>query len=321
MAAPELSIVICTANRPEELRAALAAVNRLTLPSDMAEIVVVDNGAGSATKAVVDVCGIGSPFACQYLRLETPGLAEARNAGARAARGAIVAYLDDDAAPEPRWGRAVLDAFAAHPEAEALGGRTRLVFSAAAPDWLGPEHRRFLAEYDLGGWERFVESKDELPFGVNMAFRAQALSGPEPFDIRLGRRGRVLLSGEEAALLRRMLRRGAKILYSPQAAVSHRVRADRLGDRYFIDRFYWQGATEARMDRMDYGLPRRLWRLATRAALALKIRASAWLARLAGDSARQRLMRQFAAYPRGYWREFFRRAEAGGKAVSSKTSK
>src|SRR5207247_10670618 len=61
------------------------------------EVIVVDDGSTDATAAI----------ACQYdyrlIRTENRGLANARNTGLKAATGEIVAYIDDDAYPDPHW--------------------------------------------------------------------------------------------------------------------------------------------------------------------------------------------------------------------------
>lgn len=56
----------------------------------------------------------------------TPGKSsfELKNAGAEAARGALVVILDADCRPSPGWWRAVYDHWTAHPEAATISGRT-----------------------------------------------------------------------------------------------------------------------------------------------------------------------------------------------------
>jgi len=86
----KISIVIPTFNRaallPRALRSALANAG----PGD--EIIVVDDGSTDNTTSVVG--GFGEPV--RFLRLNHQGAGAARNAGVKAARNPLVAFLDSD---------------------------------------------------------------------------------------------------------------------------------------------------------------------------------------------------------------------------------
>src|SRR6266487_6577886 len=60
-------------------------------------IFVVDDGSTDATAS------IARQYDCRLIRTENRGLANARNTGLNAATGEIVAYIDDDAYPDPHW--------------------------------------------------------------------------------------------------------------------------------------------------------------------------------------------------------------------------
>ena len=51
------------------------------------------------------------------------GIAGARNAGVEAARGEVLAFLDDDAVPAPGWLASLLEALERYPHLDAFGGR------------------------------------------------------------------------------------------------------------------------------------------------------------------------------------------------------
>src|ERR1700677_536662 len=90
------SIVICTRDRPDFLARCLASLRHQTLCPN--QVIVVDNASKLATtREVALAAGV------DYVREERPGLDFARNAGARAANGEIVAYTDDDVQLHPRW--------------------------------------------------------------------------------------------------------------------------------------------------------------------------------------------------------------------------
>src|SRR5690242_14893762 len=90
------TVVICTRDRTEALERCLGAISALDYPSF--DVLIVDNGsAGQASREVAARWGAG------WTAEPRPGLSLARNRGAREARGDMVAYLDDDALPEPGW--------------------------------------------------------------------------------------------------------------------------------------------------------------------------------------------------------------------------
>jgi cellulose synthase/poly-beta-1,6-N-acetylglucosamine synthase-like glycosyltransferase len=95
--APTVTVAICTRERPEDLDRALSAVAALS-PRPL-EVLVIDNAPTTdRTHALV----AGYP-GTRYIREDRRGLDAARNRALREARGDIVAFSDDDAAPEPRW--------------------------------------------------------------------------------------------------------------------------------------------------------------------------------------------------------------------------
>src|SRR2546430_5882272 len=92
---PRVSVVVCTYNGRRTIRDCLEGLSRLAYPNY--EVIVVDDGSTDDTAAVV------RRYDCRLIRTENRGLANARNTGLEAATGEIVAYIDDDAYPDPEW--------------------------------------------------------------------------------------------------------------------------------------------------------------------------------------------------------------------------
>jgi len=115
---PDLSVVVCTRDRPALLARALASVRRaLALAPEMtSEIIVVDDGEeplAGLTSRDERIRVVPGP---------RRGAGAARAAGLAAAHGALVAYCDDDDEWSPDHLRVLLDALQAHPEAALVYG-------------------------------------------------------------------------------------------------------------------------------------------------------------------------------------------------------
>src|SRR5579871_4963114 len=91
---PPASVIVCTRDRPEELNRCLCGIMRQGYPEF--EVLVIDNAPrDNRTFEVAERWGV------RYAVEPVPGLSRARNSGARLSQGEILAYIDDDAVPEP----------------------------------------------------------------------------------------------------------------------------------------------------------------------------------------------------------------------------
>jgi glycosyltransferase involved in cell wall biosynthesis len=94
---PLVSVVIPTRDRPDMLRDAIASVRAQTFTD--CEIIVVINGPDNPLTQ--DVWAVAAEGGASVVRIERAGIAVALNAGANAARGQWIAFLDDDDLWEP----------------------------------------------------------------------------------------------------------------------------------------------------------------------------------------------------------------------------
>lgn len=246
------TVVVCTCNRSRLLVEACESALAVDFPAQAWELVIVDNRSTDDTLAIAHDVGARHPGRVRVIEELEVGLSAARNAGIAVARGEIVAFLDDDAYPDPTWLRALDRAFE-DPNVLAAGGPVTPRYEGSLPDWLTEPYLPYLTVWDLGTEPQSLRY-NEYPRGANVAFRRQVFERFGGFSTHLGRKGKTLLSGEETEICLRVERDGGVIRYVPDAGVDHRVHAERITHDWMLARFGAQGRTEAIIDWMHAGL-------------------------------------------------------------------
>ena len=226
-----ISVVVCTYNRSQTLDRMLASYFEQEGIGDAEhELIVVDNNSSDDTRATA--LKYASRRGFNYMHEPKQGLSAARNRGIKEARGAVIAFLDDDVLVDGRWLQSLRQCYR-DTSAAVVGGKAVLLLEAEQPPWFGPFFRELLSEVDLG------TARCEVPdglglYGVNLSFDAAALKAAGGFNTHLGRRGAQLMGGEETTLVARLAAESARIIYEPGAAVKHIVGEERLTWDYFV---------------------------------------------------------------------------------------
>jgi glucosyl-dolichyl phosphate glucuronosyltransferase len=270
-APPLISVVLCTRNRADLLRRALDTLAAQDLDPSSYEIVLVDNASSDHTSQVVQA--FPGAATLRHLREDRIGLCVARNTGWRAARGAIVAYFDDDAEACSSWLTAVKDIFS-RPDAArvgAVGGPVAPIWQMQRPDWLPDAVAGSLTIVDWGPNEKDILDLDrEWLVGANMAVPRRVLEEVGGFHPLLDRIGSNLLSSGDVHLQKQIVRHGYSCVYSPAMAIRHLVPPSRLRKDWFRRRFFWQGVSDATMHLIDC-TPSRSGRLGAATSRAIKL--------------------------------------------------
>jgi O-antigen biosynthesis protein len=217
MTDPACSIVVCTRHRAELLTRCLRSLTELDYPTY--ELIVVDNTVGDP-----EVEQQAAGFDARYVVESRTGLSRARNAGARAARGEIIAYTDDDAVAERDW----LRKHAAALQDPTLGATTGRIlptsldtpaarrYAAAGGENLGDV--AFRVDQDTPAWFEMANFGG-VGAGANIALRRTLFEGGWGFRESLGPGARI--PGEEHYAFFAIIRAGHGIAYVPGAIVYH----------------------------------------------------------------------------------------------------
>ncbi|MER6096186.1 glycosyltransferase family 2 protein [Streptomyces sp. NPDC001728] len=244
------SVVICvyTEERWEDILAAVDSVRKQSLPA-RETLLVVDHNERLLSRLTEEYAEPSPASGAQVRVLPNAGprgLSAGRNTGIAAARGAFVAFLDDDAVAEQDW----LHHFAAaydDPRVMAVGGRTLPAWaSGRRPDWF-PEEFDWVVGCTYRGLPRGrVPVRNVL--GGNASFRRTAFDAAGGFATGIGRDGsRRPLGCEETELCIRLSRAlpEAILLIDDRAVIHHKVPTARERFGYFRTRVYAEGLSKA----------------------------------------------------------------------------
>jgi len=173
-----------------------------------------------------------------------------------AARGDVVAFLDDDAVAGPTWIEELAAAYA-DPRVVGFGGAVLPAWEASPPRWL-PEEFHWVVGCSYRGMPSSRAPVRNL-IGCNMSFRRAAAGEAGGFAPGLGRLGSRPLGCEETELCIRIGQRAPDhdLVYDPAVAVRHHVPRARATWRYFLSRCHAEGLSKAQVTRLagrDSGL-------------------------------------------------------------------
>lgn len=233
--APELTVVIATKDRPEDLDRCLDSI--LAARPRPAHVIVVDNAPsdGRTQELVERRAASGDPV--QHVLEPVPGLGRAHNAALPWVTTDLVAFTDDDVLVDSGWVGAIVDAFAAGPGVACVTGLIAPAELRTREQWWVERSSGFAKGFvrRVRSLERADDEGPLFPFdagtlgsGANMAFTTSFLRAGGGFDPALGT-GTRALGGDDLEALHRVVASGHDLVYEPAAIVFHRHRPDRAG--------------------------------------------------------------------------------------------
>jgi glycosyltransferase involved in cell wall biosynthesis len=206
------------------------------------EVVIVDDASTDDTQQLLEALTAKASFPLRCFRLaRNAGPATARNLGWRAARGAVIAFTDDDCVPEPHWLASLLSAAET---ADVVQGRT--LPDPAQVDHQGP----FSRTLDISSEDGYYQT-------CNIAYRRDLLERLGGFYEQFR-----YPAGEDTDLAWRAKELGATTTFAAAAVVHHDVRPSSFSVAV-RDSWRWQSVALAasRHPRLrDAFASRYLWR-------------------------------------------------------------
>jgi len=203
-----ISVVVPTFNRQDELHRLLESLWQQTLSRSQFEVIVASDGSTDGTVEMVRKLQ-SRQWNLKLLQLPNGGPATARNSGAQVARGYYVAFTDDDCVATPDW---LLEMLAAFQRTGAIGlqGRTTTDRLARTP----LTHQIEV----LSHWPAAVPT-------CNAAYRKEVFERVGGFDV-----GFRFAHNEDADLAWRVEDFGV-IAFAPNMHVIHPPRRDKFWKR------------------------------------------------------------------------------------------
>ena len=249
---PKVSVIVCSYNGGQTLESCLRSLKKIDYPDY--EVVVVDDGSTDNTQEI-----LSHHTWVNAIRQTNHGLSVARNVGAAAATGEIIAYTDSDCMADPDWlyylvGTLLSGNYAGvgGPNISPPAQNWQQACVAAAPG--GPSHvllTDVVAEH--------------IP-GCNMAFHRWAFDKIGGFDPEYRK------AGDDVDFCWRLQQEGEVIAFSPSAIVWHyrrftlkafRKQQEGYGEAESLLRFkhlvFFGPTGTAKWKGQVYGAPRFTW--------------------------------------------------------------
>lgn len=231
-ACPQVTVAVCTRDRPHDLKLCLDAIQQLDYPN--LDLLVIDNAPTDRATAEL----VGQYENVRYVVEHRPGLSWARNRAIAEAQGEIIAFTDDDVMVDPGWVTALVRVFNQYPEVMVVTGyvaayeletEAQFIFEQAYKFGRGFKFK--YAQINKTDPQQTISqygATANFGTGANMSFRRSLFEQIGSFDPALGA-GTLTTGGEDLELFFRALHEGFAIAYEPGALVRHRHRRDYAG--------------------------------------------------------------------------------------------
>lgn len=240
----DVSVIICayTEDRWMATCAAVESVRSQSVPPREI-VVVIDHNPALLSRAHEQW-----PDLVVIENHETRGLSGARNSGVAIAQGALLAFLDDDAAAETTWLEKMTDC-CDNPQVLGVGTLVKPVWETTRPAWF-PDEFLWVVGCSYRGLPLSRQPVRNL-FGGSMCLKREIFTKVGDFRHTIGRVATRPMGCEETELCIRAKQYWPQkmFLYEPQASIQHRIPGSRTTWAYFRARCYAEGQSKAMISR------------------------------------------------------------------------
>ena len=182
------------------------------------------------------------------------GASAARNLGIKQSKGAIIAFIDDDALPFPDWAEEMIKTYKDDSVIGVTGPALPLWKDDSAASWFPEEFYWVLSCTAWGEWNGIAEVRNV--WTMNASFKKEAFLLAGYFATSIGPKngsmaGRKTNLSEDVELSLRLREvTGKRIVFSPDVRVQHRVYSDRLELGYITRWAYWMGYSKHKLKKL-----------------------------------------------------------------------
>lgn len=179
------------------------------------------------------------------------GAYAARNTGIKAARGDVLAFIDDDAVADEGWVENLVNTYQ-ELDAIAVGGKILPIWLPSKPAYF-PEELYWLVGVTHKGFaeDKLVEIRNA--FGPNMSFKREVFEQVGLFNENLGfaKRGTSYIQAGEAEFSLRMTSKfGVGVIYNPEAIVCHKIPISKARLKLLLKRSFYQGYSKVLLQKL-----------------------------------------------------------------------
>lgn len=200
--APRVSVIVPAYNSENTIGRCLSAIEAQDYPKRLFEVIAVDDGSRDGTAEIIKQHGV------KYFWQTNKGPATARNKGVEKATGEIILFTDADCVPEKNWIREMVRPFE-NKEVVAVKGAYRTGQKEIVARFCQIE---FEERFEMLKKAASIDMIDTYSAG----FRKEVFDKMGGFDTSFP-----VANNEDTELSYRMSAKGLKMVFNPNAIVSH----------------------------------------------------------------------------------------------------
>jgi len=219
---PEVSVIVANHNGMKYLEDCFSSLMKMDYPRELLEYILVDNG---STDESINYMKIKFPFVRILSNSQNRGFAEANNQGAKAAKGKVLALLNNDMKVHPLWLKKLLDKFLQSSEDLACVSSKILNYDGDKIDFIGggftPFGTSFQVDFgksvkQIGGDSQDEEKELLFACGGAMAIKKEVFLNCRGFDEDY------FAFLEDVDLGWRLRLMGYRVVYEPKSIAFHK---------------------------------------------------------------------------------------------------